>query len=211
MMVSEAIFVEIELSVRFLRMNAKFGMFVALLGWCQSLGKVGQGVWPGSFHHSRKKSYYVGHNFVGTVNSYVGGQRPHVALQSQLGVCPEQRSRADFDHSSRSNIARPSPCRTLADTSDQVSFQKVSMNMSRILSIFLLLVVLGVGLGFYRGWFRLSTSELRNNERAIMESSNDELDVHFRVDKDKMKQDADAVQQNTKDLFGNEKSDRSLP
>ena len=96
--------------------------------------KLDKAVSPGLFHPSRKKSYYVGHNLVGSVGSYVGGQRTYMALQSQLGVCPEQRCRADLDRSSRSNIARSSPRRTLADTSHQVSFQKVSMNMNRSLS-----------------------------------------------------------------------------
>jgi len=44
-----------------------------------------------------------------------------------------------------------------------------------------------------------------------METTNDDLDVHFRVDKNKMKQDANTVQENTKTLLGNEKSDSSLP
>jgi hypothetical protein len=61
------------------------------------------------------------------------------------------------------------------------------------------------------GWFSLSTRDSGNQGSANTQSAKDELDVHFRVDKDKMKQEANAVQENTKVLIGNEKSESSLP
>lgn len=83
--------------------------------------------------------------------------------------------------------------------------------MSRILSFILLLVLLGVALGFFRGWFSLSTSDSEGQGSPTTQTAKDELDVHFRVDKDKMKQDANAVQENTNVLLGKERSDSSLP
>jgi hypothetical protein len=44
-----------------------------------------------------------------------------------------------------------------------------------------------------------------------MQTTNGDLDVHFRVDENKMKQDANTGQENTKTFLGNEKSDSSLP
>lgn len=39
----------------------------------------------------------------------------------------------------------------------------------------------------------------------------EKLDVNFQVDRDKMKQDANAVQDKTKSLFSSENDDRKLP
>lgn len=83
--------------------------------------------------------------------------------------------------------------------------------MNRLLSFVLLLVVIGVCLGFFRGWFSLSTNSTGSQGNTNIKSTNDDLDIHFRVDKDKMKQDANTVQENTKVLLGNEKGDTSLP
>jgi len=67
--------------------------------------------------------------------------------------------------------------------------------MSRFLSVILLLVVLGVCLGFLRGWFTLTT----NNE-----SISGKRDIHLQVDSDKLQMDVDAVEGKTKALFGPE-------
>jgi len=67
--------------------------------------------------------------------------------------------------------------------------------MSRFLSVILLLVVLGVGLGFLRGWFTLTTNK---------ESIGGKRDIHLQMDSDKLQMDVDAVEGKTKALFGQE-------
>lgn len=67
--------------------------------------------------------------------------------------------------------------------------------MRRLISIVLILVVLAVGIGFFRGWFSMETNKVPFSEK---------MDVHFQVDKDKMKQDANAIEEKTKNLFKSE-------
>lgn len=42
------------------------------------------------------------------------------------------------------------------------------------------------------------------------ESVTEKLDVHFQVDRDKMKQDANTVEDKTKALFSSDKSDKKV-
>ena len=56
--------------------------------------------------------------------------------------------------------------------------------MKKIRSILLVLVILGVGLGFYRGWFAASES------REILTNK---VDVKLSVDPDKIKADVDLL------------------
>ena len=70
--------------------------------------------------------------------------------------------------------------------------------MNRLLSFILIILVLGLGVGFFRGWFSMSS-----NKEAV----GDRLNVNFRVDADKMKQDANTLEEKTKALLSSEKKD----
>ena len=74
--------------------------------------------------------------------------------------------------------------------------------MSRFLSFILLLVVLAVCVGFYRGWFSMTTNK---------EPFSEKRDVHLTVDPEKMKQDANAVEDKTKALFSSGNGETKLP
>ena len=71
--------------------------------------------------------------------------------------------------------------------------------MSRFFSFLLVLIVLAVCVGFFRGWFSMTTSKEHFSEK---------IDVHFQVDKSKMRQDANDVQDKTKALLGTGNDER---
>ncbi len=64
--------------------------------------------------------------------------------------------------------------------------------MRRFSSFVLILLVLVVCVGFLRGWFSVSSNK---------ELLGDNVDVRLKMDSGKMKQDANAVEQKTKELF----------
>jgi hypothetical protein len=64
--------------------------------------------------------------------------------------------------------------------------------MGRLLSIILFLVVIIAGVGFFRGWFSVSTQRAPFSEQR---------DINLRVNPEKFKQDANEVEGRTKDLF----------
>jgi len=68
--------------------------------------------------------------------------------------------------------------------------------MNRFISFVLFLLVIAVCIGFFRGWFSVSTSK---------ESVGNKLDVNFKVDRDKMQDDAKAIQEKTKSVIGTDK------
>ena len=70
--------------------------------------------------------------------------------------------------------------------------------VNRFASIVLILIIAVVCIGFFRGWFSMTT----NNEPLT-----EKLDVHFQVDRDKMKQDANAVQEKTKGFLNSDKDE----
>jgi hypothetical protein len=67
------------------------------------------------------------------------------------------------------------------------------MNGSIITVLFVLLVCV-VAVGFYRGWFTLSS-------RSADAGSN-KVNVNLRMDRDKMQEDAETVKRKTAELFG---------
>jgi hypothetical protein len=73
--------------------------------------------------------------------------------------------------------------------------------MNRFISVVLILIILVACVGFFRGWFSMTT----NNEPLT-----EKLDVHFQVDRDKMKQDANAVEEKTKSILNLEKKEDQL-
>ncbi len=62
-----------------------------------------------------------------------------------------------------------------------------------VLSVFLAVVIC---IGFFRGWFSLTTTR---------ETLSNTVDVNLKLDADKMKQDATAVEEKTKSLLGSDK------
>ncbi len=69
--------------------------------------------------------------------------------------------------------------------------------MKRLWWSVIVLALFVVGLGFYRGWFVLSS-----HRRG---TGGDKVDINLTVDKDKMKQDGEKVKDKTKELTGQDK------
>ena len=59
--------------------------------------------------------------------------------------------------------------------------------MRKFLGTLVILALIVAGIGFYRGWFAVST-----------EDQPGETNVELKIDKDKIKQDADAVKEKTR-------------
>lgn len=74
--------------------------------------------------------------------------------------------------------------------------------MNRFFTFIFALIAVTVCVGFFRGWFSMTTSK---------EPLSEKLDVHFQVDKNKMQQDANTVEEKTKALLGTDKDDRLSP
>jgi hypothetical protein len=69
--------------------------------------------------------------------------------------------------------------------------------MKKLCWTMIVLALCVVGLGFYRGWFVLSSH--------TRETGNHKVDVNLTVDPDKMKEDAETVKDKTKELTGQDK------
>ena len=67
------------------------------------------------------------------------------------------------------------------------------MNRTIITVLFVLLVCV-VGVGFYRGWFALSSRS--------PDAGSNKVNINLTVDRDKMQEDAQAVQNKTAELTG---------
>jgi hypothetical protein len=61
--------------------------------------------------------------------------------------------------------------------------------MKRLFAVLIVLVLLTIGLGFYRGWFAVSS-------RGPDAGSN-KVNINLTVDRDKMHEDAEAIQNKT--------------
>jgi cell division protein FtsX len=71
--------------------------------------------------------------------------------------------------------------------------------MRRVWAVLFLLVIFAVGLGFYRGWFAVS--------RPASDTGSNEVNITLSADPDKMKQDAQAVQDKAAGLTGGATAD----
>ena len=65
--------------------------------------------------------------------------------------------------------------------------------MKRLYLTLIVLAVVVVGVGFYQGWFALSSGRQAESQK---------VDVHLTVDPEKMKEDAGKVKDKTKGLTG---------
>ena len=74
--------------------------------------------------------------------------------------------------------------------------------MKRLLAVLVVLVLLVIGVGFYRGWFALSKSDA--------DPADNKVNVNLTVDGDKFQEDAEAVKKKaaelTEDATGGEKT-----
>jgi hypothetical protein len=71
--------------------------------------------------------------------------------------------------------------------------------MKRPSAVLLVIAILVVGLGFYRGWFALS--------RSAPEAGNNKVNINLATDPDKMKQDAAMVTNKATELAGGVRDD----
>ena len=67
--------------------------------------------------------------------------------------------------------------------------------MKKLISFLLVLVVVGVCIGFVRGWFSVSTNK---------ETLSRKVDVSLKIDSDKIKDDIGAVEEKAKKLMNKE-------
>ena len=68
--------------------------------------------------------------------------------------------------------------------------------MKKLLLVLSVFLAIAICVGFVRGWFSMSTTR---------ETLSNKVDVSFKMDPDKMKQDANAVEEKTKSLLGSDK------
>ena len=66
--------------------------------------------------------------------------------------------------------------------------------MKKLSAVLIVLVILAVGLGFYRGWFAFS--------RPVPDTGSNEVNINLAADPDKMKQDAKSVTDKATELTG---------
>ena len=66
--------------------------------------------------------------------------------------------------------------------------------MNRLFAVLIVLALLVVGFGFYRGWFALSSRS--------PDAGSNKVNINLTVDGDKMQEDAQAVQEKTAELSG---------
>jgi hypothetical protein len=67
--------------------------------------------------------------------------------------------------------------------------------MKTVIAVVLVLVLCVVGLGFYRGWFTLSSHSSGTESNKV--------DINLSMDGDKVKEDAETVKEKTAELTGN--------
>ncbi|HZL88880.1 MAG TPA: hypothetical protein VFB96_10945 [Pirellulaceae bacterium] len=66
--------------------------------------------------------------------------------------------------------------------------------MKKLLAVLIVLVLLVIGVGFYRGWFALSSPDADKGNK---------VNVNLTVDGDKMQEDAEAVKKKAAELTEN--------
>ena len=71
--------------------------------------------------------------------------------------------------------------------------------MKKLVSVLIVLAILVVGVGFYRGWFAFSS--------PAPEAGSNTVNVNLATDPDKMKQDAEMVTDKATELTGGVKED----
>jgi hypothetical protein len=71
--------------------------------------------------------------------------------------------------------------------------------MKRLSAVLILIAILVVGLGFYRGWFALS--------RPAVDAGSNKININIAANPDKMKQDAKVVTDKATELTGRTKKD----
>jgi hypothetical protein len=72
--------------------------------------------------------------------------------------------------------------------------------MKKPSAVLIAIVILVIGLGFYRGWFAVS--------RPTADAGSNKVDINFEANPDKMKQDAKMVTDKATELTGGVRKDR---
>ena len=81
--------------------------------------------------------------------------------------------------------------------------------MNRLFAVLIVLALLVVGFGFYRGWFALSSRS--------PDAGSNKVNINLTVDRDKMQEDAETVKNRATELTGkategaSEPGDQALP
>lgn len=75
--------------------------------------------------------------------------------------------------------------------------------MKKLFAVLTVLVLVVIGIGFYRGWFALSSSEA--------EKGNTKVNVNLTVDREKMREDAQAAKKRTTEFADNVIGERRTP
>jgi hypothetical protein len=70
-----------------------------------------------------------------------------------------------------------------------------NQTMKNVFAVLIVLVICVIGFGFYRGWFAVSSPS--------SSEGNNEVNINLATDTDKMKQDAESVQDKAAELSGN--------
>ena len=69
--------------------------------------------------------------------------------------------------------------------------------MKTLLTVLIVLAIILVGVGFYRGWFTLSS--------PAVEKGSNKVELNLTLDQDKMSDDANAVKEKARELTGGAK------
>jgi hypothetical protein len=75
--------------------------------------------------------------------------------------------------------------------------------MKRLIAVVVLIALLVIGVGFYRGWFTVSSSDA--------DKPSNKVSVNLTVDRDKIEEDAEAVKIKTTELTGKITNSTSEP
>lgn len=67
--------------------------------------------------------------------------------------------------------------------------------MKKVFAVLIVVVLLVIGVGFYRGWFALSSGDA--------DTGNNKVNINLTMDGDKVQQDAEAVKKRAADLTEN--------
>ena len=67
--------------------------------------------------------------------------------------------------------------------------------MKKLFVVLIVVVLLAIGVGFYRGWFALSSGDA--------DTGNNKVNINFTMDGDKAQEDAEAVKKRAADLTEN--------
>ena len=108
------------------------------------------------------------------------GHVAHLASQPKLGLWPERRAGIDCGHPAR-------PAAHGTPVISQMPESEGEDNMRTLVFVVVLLLVGIVGVGFYRGWFQLSTDTTDQKPSATITVDKDKIHADEQKAKEKCK------------------------